>query len=66
MVGFLGHHINRDEDDPNMVSAYFALSDLDKAKKFAASEDLQEVMQDAGVTGLPEMMWLKPARESIV
>ncbi len=65
-AGVLGYHINRDEDDPNMVSVYLPLSDLDKAKKFAASEDLQEVMQDAGVTGPPEMMWLKPVRESIV
>ncbi len=65
-AGVVGYHINREEDDPNMVSVYLALSDLDKAKKFAASEDLQEVMQDAGVTGPPEMMWLNPARESIV
>ncbi len=34
-AGVLGYHISRDEDDPNMVSVYLAVSDLDKAKKFA-------------------------------
>ena len=65
-AGVLGHHINRMEDDPNMVGLYLAVSDLDKAKEFASSAELEDAMQEAGVTGPPDMMWMKPLREAIV
>src|SRR5665213_2735887 len=47
-AGILGHHINRAEEDPNDVSIYMAVADLDKAKAFSASDDLRERMQSAG------------------
>jgi hypothetical protein len=65
-AGILGHHINRAESDPNDVSLFMALSDLDKAKKFAASDDLRERMQAAGVVSAPEITYMTPVREAIV
>ena len=64
--GILGHHINRSEDDPNLVSVYMAVSDLDQAKAFAASDDLRERMKSAGVISAPEIMFMTPLREAIV
>jgi len=65
-AGILGHHINRAEDDPNDISLYMALSDLDKAKAFAASDDLRQRMLAAGVISVPEITYMTPVREAIV
>ena len=62
----LGHHLNRGEDDPNMISIYLAVGDLDRMRAFAESDDLGEIMQELGVTGPPEVIWMTPARESVV
>jgi hypothetical protein len=62
----LGHHINRAEEDPNDVSLYMALSDLEKAKAFAASDDLRERMKESGVVSAPEITYMTPVREAIV
>jgi hypothetical protein len=65
-AGILGHHINRGEDDPDTISIYLAISDLDSAREFASSDDLKAAMHDAGVTGPPETLWVTPVRESVV
>jgi hypothetical protein len=65
-AGILGHHLNRGEDDPNLISVYLAVSDLDAAKAFASSDDLKSVMQRGGVTAPPEVTWMAPVRESVV
>jgi hypothetical protein len=65
-AGILGHHINRGEEDPNDVSIYLALSDLEKAKAFSASDDLRKRMQEAGVISAPEFTYMTPVREAIV
>ena len=62
----LGHHLNRAEDDPNNVSVYMAVADIEKARAFAASDDLKEIMEKVGVTGPPTISWMTPVRESIV
>lgn len=62
----LAHHINRAEDDPNMVTVFIATSDIDKARAFTASEDLKEVMQEVGVVGPPEFTWVTPRREDAI
>lgn len=64
--GFLGHHLNRAEDDPNLVSIYLAVGDVDAARAFADSPELEAKMQEVGVTGPPEMTWLTPVREAVV
>ena len=65
-AGVLGHHLNRSQDDPNTVSVYMALSDLDRGKTFASSPDLKSKMEDLGVTGPPDFMWMTPVREAVV
>ena len=65
-AGILGDHINRAEADPNDVSIYMAVSDLDKAKAFSASDDLRERMQAAGVISAPQFTYMTPVREAIV
>jgi hypothetical protein len=65
-AGILGHHINRAEGDPNEISVFMALSDLEKAKEFAASDELRERMQASGVLGAPQIQYLTPVREAIV
>ena len=62
----LGHHINRGEDDPNDISVYMAVSDLDQAKAFSASDDLRQRMQEAGVISVPEITYMTPVREALV
>jgi hypothetical protein len=64
--GFLGHHLNRAQDDPNLVSIYLAVADIDQARAFSTSDELRDIMQEVGVTGPPEMTWVTPVREAIV
>jgi hypothetical protein len=65
-AGILGHHINRNQDDPNVVSIYLALSDLAAAEAFAVSAELADVMHAAGVEAPPVISWMAPVRESVV
>ena len=65
-AGILGHHLNRSRDNPNLVAVYMVISDLDRAKSFASSADLKSAMEDLGVTGPPEFMWVTPVREAVV
>lgn len=65
-AGILGHRLNRAENDPNLVSIYLAISDLEAAREFASSADLKEKMEEAGVVSPPEITWMTPVRLSIV
>ena len=65
-AGVLGHHLNRAEDDPNFVSVYLPVEDVERAKAFASSDDLRDTMERLGVTAPPELMWMTPAREAVV
>lgn len=65
-AGMLGHHINRSEDDPHLITIFLALSDLDQARAFATSEDLADTMKRLGVIAAPEVRWLQPIREEVV
>lgn len=64
--GLLGHHINREEGDPNNLSVYFAVGDKDAFQEYADSDDVKALMQKAGVVSPPEFMWMTPVREEIV
>ena len=64
--GFVGHHINRAEQDPNALAVYLAVGDLDAARAYAGSDELRSLMAEAGVTSPPERMWVTPLRESAV
>lgn len=65
-AGFLGHHINRHAENPNLLSVYLAVSDVAKARAFTESADLRTTMSAAGVTSMPSLVWVKPVSEAIV
>lgn len=64
-AGVLGHHVNRAEDDPNRLTVFLAVSDIERAQTFANSAELKSDMEQAGVTGPPELTWMTPVREAI-
>jgi heme-degrading monooxygenase HmoA len=52
-------HLLRNLDDPNEVILLFSVEDIDKAKAFAASDDLRAAMQRAGVSDKPDVYFLR-------
>jgi heme-degrading monooxygenase HmoA len=58
-AGLKEEHLFRNADDPNEVILLFSAEDIDKAKAFAASDDLREAMQRAGVSDKPDVYFLK-------
>ncbi len=54
-AGLTSRGIARDADNPNVVYINFAVSDLEAARAFVASEDLRSTMEAAGVVGQPEI-----------
>lgn len=65
-AGFVGHHVNRAEDDPNFISLYLAIGDLEQAKAFAGSDELKALMQEAGVISAPSFLWVTPKAEDAI
>ncbi len=65
-VGVLGHRINRSEDDPRLLSVFMPLSNIERVRAFVGSPDRAAEMERAGVTGPPEIDWLKPLRDSSI
>jgi hypothetical protein len=49
----------RSVDNPNDITLIFEVSDLNKAREFTRSEDLKEIMQKAGVIGMPDLSFLE-------
>jgi quinol monooxygenase YgiN len=52
----------RGTNNPNQVYVFLNVADLQKAKGFAASPKLKEVMQKVGVTGKPEIIYVDVVR----
>ena len=52
-------HLLRNTENPNEVILLFSAEDADKAKAFAASDDLRQAMQKAGVSDKPDVYFLK-------
>ena len=46
------------EDDPNKIVILTEFDNLDKARKFLQSEELQEVMKQSGVVSMLETYYL--------
>lgn len=57
-------HILRDQTNQNHVTILLEAQDLERAKAFATSENLREIMQKAGVVGTPEVCYLSDATKS--
>ena len=58
-AGLTEKHLFRGADDPNEIIALFEAKDLSRAKAFAESADLRQIMQKAGVVDQPDIYFLK-------
>lgn len=59
--GEQSYQILRQENDSNKLVALFEWDSLDNARKYAASPELKQAMERAGVTGKPEILFLEEA-----
>lgn len=55
--GITHYHLGRGTDNPNMILVFAKIEDFQKAKDFASSPKLKDVMKAAGVTGKPEISY---------
>lgn len=58
-MGVTGHGVYQTDGDPNDVTVYHHFDNMDKAKSFAGSSRLKEVMANAGVSGSPDLWFAK-------
>jgi hypothetical protein len=63
-VGSRGGYIYRNTDDPNEVFVLLEVTDLEKGRGFAKSEDLRKTMERAGVTDKPDVHFLGEAERT--
>jgi hypothetical protein len=61
-LGVTGHAVFQAEGDPTDVTVWHDFAALDKAKSFAASQRLKDVMKDAGVKSVPDIWYTTEAR----
>lgn len=52
-MGVTSHGVYRGDENPNDVTVYHEFETMEAAKSFAGSPRLREVMEAAGVEGLP-------------
>lgn len=60
-MGVTAHGVFQAEGNPNEVTLYHEFSSMGAAKAFVESARLKEVMESAGVMGMPEMWFTKKA-----
>jgi hypothetical protein len=56
--GSKGGYVFRNADSPNEIVVLLSWDGADRARTFAASDNLRAVMQRAGVQGRPEVYFL--------
>jgi len=61
-AGILGHHLNREMDNPKHVTALFTCEDRTRVEEFFRSDDLVDYMKRAGVVGRPTATWIETPR----
>ena len=54
-LGVTGHGVYQTEGTPEEVTVYHEFESIDKAKAFAGSSRLKEIMTEAGVIGNPDI-----------
>src|SRR5450631_1782116 len=54
-AGLTDIHVLREHDNANLVALMFGVSDVGRAKAFAASPDLAATMKAAGIVGTPRV-----------
>jgi heme-degrading monooxygenase HmoA len=57
--GSRGGQLFRSANDPNELIMLFEWDDLERARQFTQSEDLRQVMQQAGVADQPDTYFLE-------
>jgi quinol monooxygenase YgiN len=60
-LGVIAHEVYRSVDNPNDVTIMNDFKTLQKAKAFAASPELKAAMQQAGITGTPQVWFTTKA-----
>ena len=60
-AGSKGGYLFQTDGDPNEVTVFLQVESLVEARKFAASDDLRQAMERAGVVGPPEILYLNDA-----
>lgn len=60
-MGVTGHGVYQADGDPNDVTLYHSFDTVEKAKAFAGSPRLREIMQKAGVEGKPDIWFTTKA-----
>ena len=58
-AGSKGGKLYQASDNPNDVTVVLQWDTIEHARKFAESPDLQSTMQNAGVTGQPQIRFLE-------
>jgi hypothetical protein len=58
-AGLKEKYLFRNADAPNEVLLLFSVEDVDKAKAFAASDDLRQAMEKSGVSDKPDVYFLE-------
>ena len=60
-AGSQGGHVWRSAEDPSEVVILLQWDTLERARQFAGSDDLREVMEGAGVSDAPDIYFLNEA-----
>lgn len=58
-MGSKGAKVLRNANDPNDLFIIFEWDNTDNAKKFSNSDNLKDVMQKAGVKGMPDIYFVE-------
>jgi quinol monooxygenase YgiN len=61
-AGETDYRVLQSVDDPREVTIFLDWDSLERARRFAGSEDLKQAMQKAGVVGDPDVRFLEDAR----
>jgi len=61
-AGETEYRVLQSVDDPREVTLFLDWDSLERARRFAGSEDLKQAMQKAGVVGDPDVHFLEDAR----
>jgi heme-degrading monooxygenase HmoA len=64
--GSIGAHMLRNADDPNEIVILLHWDDMENARRFAQSDDLRQAMQQAGVSGKPDVYFLEEVERTSV
>src|SRR5579883_2531423 len=65
-ASFLGHHVHRGADQPNLVALYLPASDQRAAEMFFTNPELHERMKASGMIGEPMIAAMRPIENAAI